>query len=246
MLETFCAAANMKAFLRRPDCPAILQKSLPVLEEYLSDGQGGTLSTDIRTLVHDDLEEAELTAEYRNIDMSKGRPVAASVKSALLAIKPHLEANFEGWTMPTNVFPCERYTIRGMDFAIERVSRKMSAVCYQPFGSDLTVPGVIREIFAVHRPKGGGVYAKVILLAIQRRRRLGRTEYLDDPLARYPAFGATLWSEEFLDGLDVITTSQQIHHSISRPWADGAVVIKSLDRVRSYAPDISSTHSAFY
>ncbi|EIW78102.1 hypothetical protein CONPUDRAFT_60560 [Coniophora puteana RWD-64-598 SS2] len=54
MLETFCTASNAKAFLQQPCCPALLQQCSPVLERCWGLYQGGTLMTDIRTIMSSD------------------------------------------------------------------------------------------------------------------------------------------------------------------------------------------------
>ncbi|KAH7904268.1 hypothetical protein BJ138DRAFT_972992, partial [Hygrophoropsis aurantiaca] len=50
MLESFCAAANVKGFLQQEGCPSILKNSAEILEKCWSQYNSGTLMSDIRTL----------------------------------------------------------------------------------------------------------------------------------------------------------------------------------------------------
>ncbi|KAH9928229.1 hypothetical protein B0H21DRAFT_700382, partial [Amylocystis lapponica] len=50
MMNSFCAAANIKVFLKRPDCPQILKECEFIVEECYGGNQRGTLMTDICTL----------------------------------------------------------------------------------------------------------------------------------------------------------------------------------------------------
>jgi hypothetical protein len=50
MLKTFCAAAELKASLQRPDCPKILQQSIPILQDCFPDLKEGTLMHDIQAM----------------------------------------------------------------------------------------------------------------------------------------------------------------------------------------------------
>ncbi|KZT01428.1 uncharacterized protein LAESUDRAFT_636372, partial [Laetiporus sulphureus 93-53] len=49
MLETFCAAANMKAFMKRTHFPDVLQQCASIIETCYQDDDRGTLRTDMRT-----------------------------------------------------------------------------------------------------------------------------------------------------------------------------------------------------
>ncbi|KAL6307883.1 hypothetical protein BKA93DRAFT_715574, partial [Sparassis latifolia] len=50
MLESFCAAANVKAFLKWDDCPKFLKDCAPIVQSCFGGDQRGTLMMDIRTL----------------------------------------------------------------------------------------------------------------------------------------------------------------------------------------------------
>ncbi|KAH7906577.1 hypothetical protein BJ138DRAFT_975499, partial [Hygrophoropsis aurantiaca] len=50
MLETFCAAANVKGFLQQQGCPSIIKESAAILDQCWGQYNAGTLMTDMRTL----------------------------------------------------------------------------------------------------------------------------------------------------------------------------------------------------
>ncbi|KAH7918137.1 hypothetical protein BV22DRAFT_986532, partial [Leucogyrophana mollusca] len=68
MLESFCAAANVKGFLQQAGCPSILKESAAILEQCWGQYNSGTLMTDIRTLAP---EETGRKLKHREVPWQK-------------------------------------------------------------------------------------------------------------------------------------------------------------------------------
>ena len=69
---------------------------------------------------------------------------------------------------------------------------------------------------------------EVFVLSIWPRKP---TPDIINPFARYPEFGAQLWSTEFKEEIVCILATQPICHSESRTWVTGVVVLKAISSV---------------
>jgi hypothetical protein len=130
MLNTFCAAAELKVSLERPGCPQILQTCVPILRSCFPDLKEGTLMHDIQTL----------GTEMGSKPVNK-QPVALpdEIRKVYARLTSSRESTFHEYP---------RYTIRGNDFAMKHATKHNSTIFYQPPDSTTLVPGVIRQIFS--------------------------------------------------------------------------------------------------
>ena len=218
MLKTFCAGANLKALLQSDRCPSALKMAVPILERKWEQGRrSGTIG---------ELNNLENT-ETRKVD--KGKRV-------LIPRKIYDNAFRIAFEEASRTLPCtqdadfryaqkhERVTIGGRLFALKNRSRSSAEVFFKPHDGDDLLPGVIAGITSIEDGD-----QEVFVLAIQPRKPA--PAHTIDPFARYPDFGAQLWSTEFEEEITCISATQPICHSESRAWDTGVVVLKAITPV---------------
>jgi hypothetical protein len=230
MLESFCAAANFRGFLERPDCPPVLKESAKILGQCT--GKESAIMTEIRTLELDD--NLNDMVRQASADPRKQRPLSERVHSQLHAMDEHLRKEINNWSLPNSAFFHERHTIGGTQYTTHNTLQRDSFVFFQPRDTDGIVPGLIQDIFSVpvQLLKLGkpSYFQHIFFLVIQRYLPL-KTPRADDPFEEYEDSGFQLWSDKLADEPDVVLETQWICHSIQRTWAPGAMVMKPLDRV---------------
>ena len=227
MLETFCAASNIKAFVRRPSCPPVLKTLAPLLETCWSGEKRGTLMEDIRSLK---LEDISVIKARDDINWKRIQPIEDDVRQALASISTQLRKRIPDWITPTRAFPHSHHTTRGATYSTAHASKRDSTVFFKDMQSDTFVPGIIRGIFSVEWPtKEEDQFEELFFMIIHKFLPLGGN--LVDPFREYPDFGANLWLKELNGRPTVIPSWRPLCHAIFRPWDEDTVVMKPLDRV---------------
>lgn len=219
MLKTFCAGANLKALLQGDRCPSALKMAIPLLERKWDQGQ--------RTGTIGDLNNLGNSGETRRVDNGKQVLIPRKIydnafriafKEALRTLPRAQDVNFR------SVKKHERVTIGGKLFATKNRSRCNAEVFFKPLDCEDLLPGVIGGIFSIEDGD-----QEVFVLSIQPRKPAPAC--ITNPFARYPDFGAQLWSTEFEEEIVCIPTTQPICHSESREWVTGVVVLKAITSV---------------
>lgn len=221
MLETFCAAANVKAMMQSPTGPVILQEAAKILGQCCDPFTGGekinigilsTVEQDasshhdihvLKTPVPNDLEKAWDIAETR---LHQGRPYARCNRLTLY----------------------KRLNVLGVPYCGYAWSKEDSSVFFQRTPQDF-VPGVIEYIFSTGEEDQQKYYFAL-------RRNVPLAAEHQDPFQLYGDFGAELWSSAHSQHLDIVPVStSRICHSISMKWGETDVALKPLNRVSSSA-----------
>ena len=213
MLKTFCAGANLKALLQDDRCPSVLKMAIPLLERKWNQGQQtGTIG------------------ELNNLGKSGETRKVGNGRELLLLRKVYdnaFQIAFEGVsrTLPhprddnwREAKDHERVTIGGKLFAKKNRSRSNAEVFFKPLDGEDLLPGVISGIVSIEDGD-----QEVFVLSIQPRKPA--PAYITNPFARYPDFGAQLWSTEFEEEIVCIPATQPICHSKSCTWVTGGVVV---------------------
>jgi hypothetical protein len=218
MLKTFCAGANLKALLQGDRCPSALKIAVPLLERKWNQGR--------RTGTIGELNNLE-NSETRKVD--NGKRVLIPRKMYDKAFRIAFEAVSKTLPHPQDVNfrsaqKHERVTIGGRLFATKNRSRHNAEVFFKPLDCEDLVPGVIAGITSIEDGD-----QEIFVLAIQPRKPA--STFIMNPFARYPDFGAELWSTEFEEEIVCIPATQPICHSESRTWAAGVVVLKAITSV---------------
>jgi hypothetical protein len=215
MMETFCAAANIKALMQRPDMPNVLKEAEEILKRCCTPYGGQDFVTDMNIF-----EGTGSDAQQWSIE---GGAHTASIPDELQY----------AWAAVGNTKPLQRitmhkrYSVGGMQYATRKHSNHDCFVFIASKGQAKRVPGVIEYIFSVPFPDNQHSH----FIAI--RRNLPVPEKIIDPFLVYEDFGAQLWSSEYGQDLDIITLRDDpLCHAILMTWEDGILVMKPLDKVR--------------
>ena len=228
MLESFCAAANIKAFLKRDDCPRVLQNCAPIVEACYGGDQRGTLMTDIRTLGNAMLDSAGI--EHKDIDWKKVVQIDNSLFVTLVAAEDGrtVQIQVQDWRRTRCALQHDRCTIRGTIYSASTSNERNSIVFFQEAAGSPFVPGIICRIFAlVARQENEDV--QQTFLAI--RRYLPSPISTDNPFRQYPDFGASIWSKTCDENIAIITVSHRICHAARLEWNSSCYVFKALEKV---------------
>ena len=204
IMNTFCAASELKVFLQRPGCPEALRECVPILADCFPDLQKGTFNHDIQTL-----------AEENNLQDHRSKKVKLEqdVRDALAKVPGGLESPKE------EVRERSRLEIKGRKFAAAHATYRNSIVFFQQSGASELIPGLIRQIIEV-----GPVDNPRVFLAIHR--------YLPsiaaDPFLKYPGFGAIVRSKQTDDKVEVIPITNRVYGANLRAWRNDEVVVRPL------------------
>jgi hypothetical protein len=212
MMETYCAASNLRGFLRQPECPDALKTCGPILERCFYNDSRGTLRSETRSASETGVLPVEIPSK-----MKKAVEISPEIR---LALDTHLRP--EGRRGGSHIVMHPRCKIQGLQYSTRHATRRDSIIYFRPSKGAECVPGVIREIFtlpdshdevflAVHRylPWSGGL----------------------DPFVKWPDFGANLWSKDEREVVEVIKSSQDISHANQREWGPDTYVMKNMSRV---------------
>jgi hypothetical protein len=232
MVNSFCAAANLRTLVKSERCPNIVRSCAPILEECYGQDQRGTLMNDIRTFDSTLNEHPTSKEAIWDYDRKKFDRLESAVYDALVSFSRSHDV--EGWTPDTHALLHKQHKIRGAQYAElnaggKNTGGRNSIIFFQPAPGAPPVPGVIRKIFSMPR-KQQDIEMQAVFIAVQRYQPLAKSEGIQDPFARYENFGAALWSEE-LGTVEIITPSQPICHGVLRNWQKGVCVLRPLDRV---------------
>ena len=219
MLKTFCAGANLKTLLQGDRCPSALKMAIPILERKWDQGQ--------RTGTIGELNNLGNSGETRKVDNGKqvliprklyDNAFRVAFKKALRTLPDAPDITFR------SAKKHERVTIGGKLFATKNRSRCNAEVFFKPLDCEDLLPGVIAGIASIEDGD-----QEVFVLSVQPRKPAPAC--IINPFARYPDFGAQLWSTEFEEEIVCIPATQSICHSESRKWVTGVVVLKAITSV---------------
>ncbi|KIJ04550.1 hypothetical protein PAXINDRAFT_22156 [Paxillus involutus ATCC 200175] len=217
MLETFCAAANIKALMQRCDVP-ILKEAEEILKHCCTPYGGQDFVTDMNIFAG-----AESDAQQWSIE---GGAHTTSIPDELRC----------AWATGGNTKPLQKittykcYSVGGIQYATRRHSNRDCFVFFTPNRQAQRVPGVIEYIFSAPFSDNEHSY----FIAIQRN--LPVPEKVVDPFLGYEDFGAQLWSNEYGEHLEIVTSRDLLCHAISMTWEDDILVMKPLDKAFGESP----------
>jgi hypothetical protein len=211
MMNSFCAASNLKVFMKRPGCPDVLKDLAPAFEDCFPPGKRGTLMADIHTF------------GGRTGPLAKAGKCVQLEKDIYNAFIHTVGSRSSEVNLSTvHVYP--RWYIEGLQFATRDATQRDSIVFYKRMRSDTLIPGVIRLIFSSSSLPGE------TFLAIHRYLPLSGNN-THDPFLMYVDFGASIWSNELDDEVDVVPTTQKIYHTCQREWCPNTVVMRPTNKV---------------
>lgn len=228
MVQSFCAASNLRTFVQSARCPDTVARCEPILNRIYGQDTRGTLMNDIRTLDNDMANVLEENTISEWDEDAKLRPLDEETYNALAAFVT--TDNVDGWTLCREALLHAHYSIRGLQYKRSTAGKRDSVIFFQPKPGRPLVPGVIRQIFSVPRINPDGIKTRGVLLAVQRYKPLAEADHYHDPFKRFKDFGAGLWHGTTAE-VEIINPSQKICHAIRRKWDNDILVMRPLNRV---------------
>jgi hypothetical protein len=170
-----------------------------------------------------DTEEPSLKAT--KVTISKLKPLDEVIRAAMEKNKRGLHQELGFFHCPDQADFQDRVTIRDHEFTTYRASESHGVIFFQEASDACAlVPGIVRAIFLVTQDSTTHIF-----LAIHRY--LAPRTSLPNPFARYPDFGASLWSSETQKEVTIVPGHRKIYHAIYRSWDYKILVMKPLNRV---------------
>ena len=230
MLVTFCAAANIKAFMQQQGCPDALKQLLPLVEALLKEDTRGTLMSELLPLEVDEAkaieDKSDTHLEYRELERK--------YYDAMVSQQTAIKADLPYWTPGKRAATHDSYTFRGLSYSRHLEGRAGGMIFFRPHGSDTFVPGVIRKIFTVAAMNDSHPrLVNCALLAVHRFQPCPDSMF--DPFRSFPAFGAGIWSRATSPTIEIVPGAREFHHAIAQRWNETTHVLKSTATVSQRA-----------
>jgi hypothetical protein len=169
------------------------------------------------------IEKPPLKAE--NMSASKSKPLDRDIRVAMEKSKKDLELELGTFHCPEVADFQDRITIRDHEFTTYRTSESHGVVFFQEAShASSLVPGMVRAIFKVTQDRTAYTFLAV-------HRYLAPAASLPNPFARYPDFGANIWSSETQREVTIVPVKRRIYHAIYRDWEYKLMVMKPLNKV---------------
>lgn len=216
MLETFSASVNFRTLLQRHnDVPAV-HKVVSIIDRATQDRSRDPLAGVLEAY-------SDYLITPTRTRCRKPPPLPQRASNAL-------EYEFKhrfGQLPPSPITSIVSHEFKGVSFTIRMESKRDSTIFYRPQLNETLYPAVIQYIVSVSVDRT----APPILLCIVERFASLQDKLAMDPFTSQLAFGASIWSNKMLPELTVIAFDQVISHAVGRPWVNGTLVLKPLDRV---------------
>jgi hypothetical protein len=176
------------------------------------------------------------TSKSEKLTAAKLRPLDEAVLTAMKNCERDLQHELGYFRCPEQADFQDRVTINGYEFSTYRSCQSHGVIFFQDAGdASALVPGTIRAIFLV--TQDGTTHT---FLAVHRHLALPTS--LSNPFARYPDFGANLWSADIQEEVTIVPGSRRIYHAIYREWEYKIMVMKPLNRVSNTTIKWRSAH----
>lgn len=157
--------------------------------------------------------------------ISKSKSLDRDIRAAMEKSEKDLEQELGAFHCPEVADFQDRITIRDHEFTTYRTSESHGVIFFQEAShASSLVPGMVRAIFQVTQNRTAYTF-----LAIHRYLAPGASR--PNPFARYPDFGASIWSSETQREVTIVPVKRSMHHAIYREWEHNLMVMKPLNRV---------------
>lgn len=203
MVKTFANAANLRAILHNPACPAILQDAIPIINKAWK----------MRELLTDAPENNAHTST---------KTASPTSTVTIPGLSHALEMFLGTTTAPQTIHTVREVKIGKYGFSKSRINVSQSRILFQPIKETSLVPGEVQHVFKF------GEAETTYYLAV--RRYLKSAEVTSTVFDEFPDFGASVVSEKLAE-LEITLASQTIRPTTSRKFGQGSIVIKDSCRV---------------
>ena len=226
MFSTFTAKSFMQATIQHLSGVDGWKDSIAIRERMFRTEKRGMYMTHVHLRCRGESRILDDSSIPPKAVTSRSKPLDGSIQAAMKASESNLRRELGNFHCPEQVIFQDRVAIRDYEFTTYRTSESHGVVFFQAAaGSNSLVPGMVRAIFLVMQDRTEHVF-----LAIHRYLTPPRS--LPDPFARYPEFGASLWSSETQKDITIVPGNRDIYHAIYRDWDYKIMVMKPLNRVR--------------
>lgn len=227
MLESFCAAANFRAFLKRLDLPSSVRDVADAIE----------LPRDVRAtfLQSSRLDFGKSTLIKISQDekaRQKTSKLDRDVVEALQKVSASISAfTSHKWSPPLEAVKHGQVVLEGKSFSTEKTTNSMGLICIR--NGRTYVPGKLRDIISISYPDAEDSCLLNVLYLFIVHQHLPASSKISNPFLKYRDFGANLWSSDCYKRPSVVPVfpDTRFCHGILRKWDANHIVVKPLDRV---------------
>ena len=218
MLNSFCRAGAVKAFLGSTGCPETLKGLSGLVDDFLNRNR----NKDSPSAIQDNLmTNCNIPA---NFNWAASEKISTVIREALEKVYGHLCQLIQGWATPSKIIRHQHITIDGVAYTDFRTPRGHPVIFFQPLGTEHLVPGIVQAIISV--PLGTTASSRRVQFLLAKR-------YLpvddnENPFLSFPHFGASLWRLELADELDVVPICSRVAHGIHMKWTEKTFVLKAV------------------
>jgi len=216
MLETFSAGVNFKTLLLQHGDMSVIHKFKAIIEQATADRSRDTFAG-ILTPKHTPLVTSPKGRE-RHVVLSARALDALSAKYREFFDRP----------LPLETICRKNHLVGKVLLTTRAESRRDCNIFFRSTTGGSMAPGVIQYIVSMPSPSQKD---KTDTFCIIERYGCLPDASFSNPFLPYEAFGASLWSSKMSPDLEAVPLDHIVCHAISRPWANGAIVIKALNRV---------------
>ena len=226
MFSAFCAKSTMHAAIERLGSLDEWKNSVEIIERSFSTNKGGAYVPETCILGPNDVNHIENPPlKVAKAPTSKLRPLDKVIQSAMKKSEKELHHELGYFHCPEQAVFQDRATINDCEFTTYRTSESHGVLFFQEASDACAlVPGMVRAIFLVTQDSSTHMFLAV-------HRYLTPETSLPNPFARYPDFGASLWSSETQKEVTIVPGNRRIYHAIYRDWDYKILVMKLLNRV---------------
>ena len=221
MLSTFCASVNFRSVL-------LQNKGIPSVDRYLT-----VFNNTTRNQSGDEVMGIESSNNSHTLQASNITKQPLSERATKALESKYLElfhSPLPSYTLHS------KYYIDDVSFSTRIASKDNCNVIFRSPGNE-SVPGIIQFIISITKQAASDMS---VFFIIEWHAPLP-SNTIFNPFSRHMAFGANLWSSKMEQELEVVPLSKVVCHSVSRPWVNGILLIKELNRVSvSYSTLFSS------
>jgi hypothetical protein len=209
MFAAFTAKSIMQGTIQRLSGLDGWKDSIAIRERSFGAKKGGTYMSWMRTSNRDESHIDE-TSKAPKATSSRLKPLDDVVRAAMKKCESDLQCELGNFHCPDEVNFQDRVTIRDHEFTSYRTSESHGVVFFRDtVGVDSLVPGKVRVIFLVTQGSAEHVFPAV-------HHYLTPPTSLPNPFARYPDFGASLWSSDTQKEITIVPGNRDIYHAIYR------------------------------
>ncbi len=186
MMESFCAAANFRGFLKRLDLPSIITEIAEAMG--FSDEVRGTLPQS----AHSDFgktSSVKISREERNRENPSklDDDIIEALGKASTRISTFIGRN---WVATPKAVTHDRVVIAGKTFSVEKTTTSVGLICIR--NGDYYVPARLRTILSVTYPDAANEQMLNVLFLFVVHQHLPVLKNVSDPFLKYPEFGGRL------------------------------------------------------